>query len=613
MNEPLKTATAIVGLLAGVVAAVYVLGGLVIALRMLFDAFSLNSAVTIVGQLPRELVISTAMLNVLLPAATVGLAFGLIAALVVGLWGSPLSTSSGTSISGRIGRKAIFLIVLVTLALVAPAIVHAYQTDGWSPGLLTSLAGIVATFAAAYAGWYGLRYVATAGLPTGAKFGAAGLIAATVALTPAVMFASSLSFENAQVCVAGDAAPVKGKLIGEGGGQVLIEQHFGRESGVISLPSDKVTKTEYGDIVTNVVCPGTAEAGAKAAEAKLGGHGSPLEVGLATRLRPRLRFDSHERWRPLRVETLLAEDHDRLGPHRLCYGIVRPDCRFEKDFAVLKRGDGAPDFIDIAGSEEDGADARSPRGDCLIDYPAVDCNEGEEAVIYYRRTTYEGRWYWDYWWFFRYSDYNGQFNDCKYYCGDHEGDWEGVTVITTPSLRPEILGTIYAAHKERILVDASALPRSGNHPLVFVANGTHASYPFRCAEKACRQYGSLVGFRLPEEGHDGEAAWGVNVDASCREHGCVRALPEVGKPGDLALPLAGEWAGWTGKWGRTCVQKCSRAESSPSSPGVQIRFRCPWAPTHWAVLSPDGTVSKAERAGDAERLRAGCEAQRAGL
>jgi hypothetical protein len=432
------------------------------------------------------------------------------------------------------------------------------------------------------------------------------------------MLAASLSFENAQVCLTGAEAPVKGKLIGEGGGQVLLEQHFGREAGVVSLPSDQVTKTEYGDITSTFSCPlpSGAEAVAKAAAVELGGHGSELERRLATELRPRLRFDSGEPWRPLEVGSFLAERAPRQAGQRLCRGDPRSaDCVAAGDPEVLRRGPGAPDFIDIAGEVREPGGYRSPAPRCRISPPALDCNDGPRSVVYYRRTSHEGRWYWDYWWFMRFNDYKGRFNDCRFYCADHEGDWEGITVITTASLEPEVLGAVYAAHKERILVEADVLPRSGQHPIAFVARGTHASYPFRCGSRGepCRQFGALVGFRLPEESHDGEAAWGGNVDAQCEAVDCVRPLPEIGEPDDAALPLAGEWAGWTGKWGRTCVEGCGKAESSPNSPGVQTRFRCPWAPTHWGLLAPDGTVSHAERAGDAERLLATCKAQRAGL
>src|ERR1700741_2915935 len=81
----LTTATKVAGLLAGLIAAVYLLGGVVIALRLLFDGFSAGSMVTLLGQLPRELVITTAMLEVIGLAAVVGI----VAALGYGAFSGP--------------------------------------------------------------------------------------------------------------------------------------------------------------------------------------------------------------------------------------------------------------------------------------------------------------------------------------------------------------------------------------------------------------------------------------------------------------------------------------------------------------------------------------------
>ncbi len=607
-GDPLKTATAIVGLLAGVVAVVYVLGGLVIALRLFFDAFAIGTVVAAIGQLPRELVIGTAMLDVLAPAAVVGIVFGLLCAAVAARRRDPLSRPR----TGKVGFWPVLAMIALTALLVGYPVArtlidHPLSFTRLAPALLWPLI----TFAAVYAGWYALRLLASGPAVTTVKLAGAAGIAAAVSLAPALLLSASLSFAPAQVCVSGSQVPVKGELVGEGGGQVLLAQSLGREAGIVSLPSSQVMKIEYGDILSSFTCPvpaGVAGA-AKVAEAKLDGHGGEVEDRLASELRPRLRFDSHERWRPVSVESFVGERFPGRASHQACWR--QPDPRCEPlpslepvpGLEALRRGEGAPEYIEIAGSADNGSDYRAPRRRCR-EGGRRDCNDGRTAVIYYRRTSHEGRWYWDYWWFFRYNDYSGKANDCTVYCADHEGDWEGITVITTPSLKPEILGAIYAAHNDRILVDPEVLPRSGTHTLAFVAEGTHATYPFRCSRGSCRQFGQLLGFRLPEEGHDGEISWGGNDDAHCKIHDCVRPLPEIGRPGDTALPLAAEWAGWPGKWG---------SDSSPRSPGLQTRFKCPWAPTRWARLGTDGTVSESVAAGDAERVRLLCEAQRGGL
>jgi len=611
-----NTATKAVGLLAGVVAATYVLGGAVIALRMLFEGFTPATVITLLGQLPRQLVISTALLDAIAPAATLGL----IAALVYGAADRPqkLAENETRIDAGPHPVRSFVLLAVLTLVLVAPAIYTTVHNEGWTPLLLSSLLGIGVTYALAVAGLYLVRLTGRRDdWPRLVKAVAAGAIWAGVALTPAVMLAGALKFEEAQVCTDDSLVAAEGALIGESADHVLLATDFGDEESVLSLPADRVTRSQYGDLSSEFLCPAPAGTDAKdpVDAAVLGGHGSVAERRLATTLRPQLRFDSHERWRPLEVGRFLDEEFGDDGGHGACRAGTDPPCPDVTGLAQLQGRSVA--YLDIHGKAPNGADFRSPSSDCARAAPAVDCEGGPASVMYYRRTTHNGRWYWDYWWFLRYNDYNGKVNQCAIVCGDHEGDWEGVTVITTPALEPRLLGTIYAAHKDRVSVAGPLLPAAGTHPIAFVAAGTHASYPYACS-RDCLQYSTLAGERLPEESHDGAVAWANNGDAACEESHCVRPLPGVGDQADDSLPFAGAWAGWPGNWGETCHRGCTGTESlyeaSPRSPGVQTRFECPWTPTLTATPDPKGTgLSRSKAVGDAQRLLAECAALRGGL
>lgn len=622
MNDLLKTATAVVGLLAGIVTGTYLLGGMVIALRLLFDSYDFNAVVLVLGQLPREPVIATALLDVVAPAAT----FGLLAAVYYGARNRPRPRKAPDDDLNK-GRGSLFLrwifFPAVAVGLCVPAIHQAYATDGLSLLLLSSAFGIAVTWAALASGWFLKRRVGRRSWPRLLRALAGGAIFAVVALTPAAMIASAISFEPAQVCTSDTQVPQKGRLIGEGGGRLLLEEHLGRDSDVVSLPTERITRTEFGDVSSTFPCPlpDGQGAAAKEAEADLGGHGSETERELAMKLRPYLFFDSRERWRPLEVERFLGEGFPGDQHHEACVRGRKPECKPTAGLSELGPGTAAPDYLDIHGEEENGVDYRSPHRFCHTLKPrAYDCNGGRSSVVYYRRTTHGGRWYWDYWWFFRYNDYTSYFAKCSSrLCSDHEGDWEGITIVTTPSRQPQLLGALYAAHKNRVLVEGGELPTADGHPLVFVAEGTHASYPFRCAQpRNCQQYATLAGIEhLPEDPHDGSIPWGGNGDRDCETFHCVRPLPEVGHPSDLAQPLAGKWAAWRGHWGATCSDGCNAALSerqpSPSSPGLQIRFQCPWAATDWALPGGAAGLSRSERAGDADRLLAECAALRGGL
>ena len=666
----LKTAGLIVGLLAGIVAAIYLLGGLVLSLRLFYAHLHQDEVVSAVARLPREEVVAAGLLDVLGAAIIVGL----LAAMAYGLADRPrprgaygelskeawLARSSGKRWLARALRRlswwvmwvirglrprgprrepplspeqeldrdrltaghwcralllfAFFLLVAILGAV--PALSNAIKADDTSRVIVPAVFAIILTYGVLAAGWHTIRRLARRpGWSRGGRALAAGGVWAVVAIVPVLMFAGTREFVPAQVCTTGATAPVRGKLIGESSDHLFLAEGFGEEAAVLELPSGQVTRSEYGDLASTFACPLSSgeKIQAKAAEASLEGHGSPSEIALATELRPRLLFDSRERWRPITVDAFLAERFEQ-GGHRLC----RPGagCEPTTGIAQLTPRGSPSEYIDIDGKLENGDDFEAADPGCRTQLPVVDCNVGPQAAIYYRRTTHEGRWYWDYWWFLRYNDYVGPLDECNAVnCSDHEGDWEGITVVTTPTEHPRILGALYAAHRNRILVEGGLLPLSGGRPLVFAAEGTHASYPYRCRVD-CRQYQRLADtVRLPETPHDGAAPWGENDDARCERDTCVRPLPEVEPRDDLSLPLAGSWAGWPGLWGETCHTGCGfpLLQGSPRSPGLQIRFECPWAATDRALPAANGSgLSRSEKVGDGERVFATCRAQRGG-
>lgn len=58
---------------------------------------------------------------------------------------------------------------------------------------------------------------------------------------------------------------------------------------------------------------------------------------------------------------------------------------------------------------------------------------------------------------------------------DHEGDWERVSVRLSSTGAP--LAVAYFQHETYCVLPWDRVPRSGTHPIVYSARGTHASYP----------------------------------------------------------------------------------------------------------------------------------------
>jgi hypothetical protein len=109
---------------------------------------------------------------------------------------------------------------------------------------------------------------------------------------------------------------------------------------------------------------------------------------------------------------------------------------------------------------------------------------------------------------------------------------------------------------------------------VFVAQGTHASYPTSCPHDKC-SVGGVPGIAakrpFKENRHDGRVPWLGNHDGRCASI-CLAALPtrRNGAPA--------RWNAFDGFWGTTkCALGlfCSSAQP-PRAPAAQHRYRSPW-------------------------------------
>jgi hypothetical protein len=219
----------------------------------------------------------------------------------------------------------------------------------------------------------------------------------------------------------------------------------------------------------------------------------------------------------------------------------------------------------------------------------------------------------DYWWYFRYNVSPVKtttmclagFSVTELSCFDHESDWEGVTV-TVENTRsddaslPEAVAVTYSGHAWRYRLSWPELEAHGvivseTHPLVYVAFGSHASYPVPCgasepaplsADRDCwqgryREEILVIGVPLPDGRRDGEAPWIMNDPGLCAQVACLAPLPvdRDDKPTS--------WNAYPGRWGRAeCTFGvgliCVRTRG-PESPSMQKRYLNPGA-------APDGSL-----------------------
>jgi hypothetical protein len=245
------TATEALGLLAGIVAALYVLGGAVLALRLVFDEFPIEAVVALIGQLPRELLIAVGLIEAVAPAALVGLC----AALLYGAFGRPRRdpTASADLDKGRRWGLVFVGLAVLALALNASGVVTAILTDGVGLLLLTSILGWAVTFALVIAGWYVLRRIGQTSWSRLARALAAGGIWTAMALVGGVTLAAAVPFERASVCVKGSRAPLTGNLIADTKDRVILGVSQ-RPRRVVSIPASTVARVRYGNLPKDLPC-----------------------------------------------------------------------------------------------------------------------------------------------------------------------------------------------------------------------------------------------------------------------------------------------------------------------------------------------------------------------
>lgn len=300
----------------------------------------------------------------------------------------------------------------------------------------------------------------------------------------------------------------------------------------------------------------------------------------AYKFQPLLLFDKGEKWRPLNVERFFGETRDSVPFNHVCSAERQLCGVLDATGAALRefytKDDARIEFGTFADSGSDPApdDYRSPDPACVGPQPGavhevLDCNEGPATAIYVRPTHRStGYSYLDYWFFYRNNEFVAD---------NHAADWEEVTVA--PSLSNGDTFDWVAFHQHNVVstsafdgdpttgaylrelldCDAGGAQSCGTHDApsgrrirVYVAGGSHASYPTRCDDN-CTQRGPGV----IEGDHGGQVAWGGNHDV-----GSLVTFPEAVGWGN---PASASWVDWPGAWG-----------DGIASPGVRSSFRCPW-------------------------------------
>jgi lysophospholipase L1-like esterase len=303
---------------------------------------------------------------------------------------------------------------------------------------------------------------------------------------------------------------------------------------------------------------------------------SDSDLALAARHRPALFFDGREPYpKPLNIDNMLAS-----GKVHLC--------------------DRGQDVRALCPVVHGSADLHNGADHLAFDLDDLKNVEGSTIYVNVTRSgnDHPNTIYLDYWWYFPHNPTGaggGAFCGAGFViagvtCHDHQSDWEGVTVILDADSGSDTPTAVaYAQHEgvtrytwralqalwdRRDRSDFGKGVDTTQRPLVFVARGTHASYPVSCRRDRCK-VGGVPGIDanrpFNENRHNGAKPWAANEETRCVTS-CLDALPTRAN-GDAA-----RWNAFAGYWGSTDCSLgvfCSSSKP-PDAPSRHRRYKSPW-------------------------------------
>jgi hypothetical protein len=296
-------------------------------------------------------------------------------------------------------------------------------------------------------------------------------------------------------------------------------------------------------VVVALAAFASAPAWAASPEQQLADRYAPI-AALAEQKKP---CEKGEAWSPTTVDIVLDNPEVTLrGPAEGSPVVKRAPT------AADLFGKGKGYFLDFPGNplrpgckyERDGK--RFDRGRPPITYAHIVAEPGDP-----RRFGDPGRLALQYWFFYYFNDFNDK----------HEADWEGIQLVFEAASAREALRTEpdsigYAQHEggERAAWGSDDLEKVGNHPVVYSAAGSHASY-----------YSSALW--LGTSASEGFGCDDTRGPSHQQPLGAVLVPIHVNSKSDAAA-----WLAFEGRWG----EKERGANNGPAGPNMKPRWTQPF-------------------------------------
>ncbi len=200
-------------------------------------------------------------------------------------------------------------------------------------------------------------------------------------------------------------------------------------------------------------------------------------------------------------------------------------------------------------------------------YVAADKTHAAPPSVYGAVFRSAGRTVLEYWLFY-YFDLYRLASPVGSVWQDHEGDWEAVAVVLDAISRPLLVGT--SRHCVGARRDWANVQRRGEHPVVYVARGSHANYfgpglhfiPNTCLPPQAKALLDQYHVQLPDIVRAGRTISGEAV------------VP--------VTPSSPSWMSFTGPWGEAQYIKVPQQApfaygTSPTGPASHALWRAPLA------------------------------------
>ncbi len=253
--------------------------------------------------------------------------------------------------------------------------------------------------------------------------------------------------------------------------------------------------------------------------------------------------DAAEQYQPTTVNTVLGNPEVELIPPAGSSRSRRP-APTAADIAGLGNGY----HLDLPGDPLEAGCTYARDFAALVD-------DGEAPAITYahiRRQPGEGKLVVQYWFYY----YFNQFNDL------HESDWEGMQIVfdansarAALSSGPSEIGLFQHGGGEKADWDDEKVEKQGNHPIVYPAAGSHATF-----------YGSAI---YIENGQRGSGLGCDNASEPLRRLALRPVLvPTHPRPGSRF-----QWLTYEGRWG----QQEEGFNNGPTGPNTKLQWLKPLA------------------------------------